>query len=98
MRFNGAVYEPKEDNLRLVPQYWRIFKTMKDGRWRTLAEIEEITGDPAASISAQLRHMRKPRFGSHEVNKRSRGERCAGLWEYQLLVKSGEPKQLELFR
>jgi len=82
--FNGSDYDPAFDHARLSSQYVRIFNLMCDGKWRTLAEISNVTGDPAASISAQLRHMRKPRFGSHTINKRIIGERIRGLYEYQL--------------
>jgi hypothetical protein len=57
---------------------------MRDARWRTLEEIAQMTGDPAASISAQLRHLRKPRFGGYTVNRRVRGDRARGLFEYQV--------------
>ncbi len=60
---------------------------MRDHGWPTLTEIAGVTGDPAASISAQLRHLRKARFGGHTVNKRHRGPASAGLYEYQLLVR-----------
>ena len=90
--FNGGVdpqgiknYEPKYDDVRLTGQLLRVTKLMIDEEWRTLAEVEYITGDPPASISAQLRHLRKPRFGSHVVEKQSRGERIHGLWEYRLI-------------
>lgn len=85
-RFNGATYDPKFDRVRLTNQILRVFNCMKDGEWRTLGEIESITGDPQASISAQLRNLRKDRFGAHEVNKRIRGDRKDGLYEYQLIV------------
>lgn len=87
MRFDGADYEPMNDQARLSGQLLRVFDLMKDGRWRTLPEIATATTDPAASISAQLRHLRKERFGGHTVNKRHRGTVKAGLWEYQLLVR-----------
>ena len=83
--FNGSDYDPQFDNARLTGQIKRVYNLMIDGNWRTLSEIEAITGDPQASISAQLRHLRKERFASHIVNKRSRGERVVGLYEYQLL-------------
>lgn len=83
-RFSGPDYDPKKDNARLTGQLLRIFNCMKDGIWRTLFEIEEITGDPQASISAQLRHLRKERFGSHTIEKRRRGDDLHGLWEYRL--------------
>ena len=61
---------------------------MIDGEWRTLSEIEFITGDPQASISAQLRHLRKERFGGYLVELRSRGDRENGLFEYRLFQRS----------
>lgn len=86
IRFNGSDYSPKHDNVRLTKQILRVYEAMRDSQWRTLAEIESITGDGQASISAQLRNLRKDRFGAHEVNKRIRGERKHGLYEYQLRV------------
>jgi len=86
-QFNGPAYDSKFDLDRLTGQIRRVYDLMIDGKWRTLGEIEAATGDPAASISAQLRHLRKTDFGSHTVNKRSRGERKNGLWEYQVVAK-----------
>lgn len=86
-RFNGPDYSPEHDNRRLTGQILRVFNLMKDGKWRTLREIEEKTGDPQASASAQLRHLRKARFGGHEVLKRNRGDREQGLFEYKLITK-----------
>ena len=85
-RFNGAVYEPRFDDARLSGQLADIFNLMKDGEWRTLDEIQMQTRAPQPSISAQLRHLRKIRFGSHIVDKRARGDRKDGLWEYKLIV------------
>jgi Fic family protein len=90
-RFTGSDYDRELDDARLTGQILRIYDLMQDGAWRTLAEIEAITGDPQASISAQLRHLRKKRFGYHTVNKQSRGDRHFGLFEYQLIV--NESKQ-----
>lgn len=83
--FAGATYDPATDDERLSGQLLRIYALMKDGNWRTLQEVAEATGDPHASVSAQLRHLRKPKFGSYVVNRRPRGERTAGLYEYQVL-------------
>jgi hypothetical protein len=58
---------------------------MRDGQWRTLYEIAKATGDPETSTSAQLRHLRKPRFGGYVVEKRRRTA-TAGTWEYRLLI------------
>jgi hypothetical protein len=42
------------------------------GAWLTLGEIAGLTEIGEASISAQLRHLRKRRYGSHLVEKRRR--------------------------
>jgi mRNA-degrading endonuclease YafQ of YafQ-DinJ toxin-antitoxin module len=84
-RFDGSDYEPKFDDARLTGQIKRIWDCMVDSEWRTLGEISDVTGDPQASISAQLRHLRKKRFGSHDVQKRTRGDREHGLFEYRLI-------------
>lgn len=84
MRFNGPDYEPENDKARLSKQHVRIRELMRDGKWRTLNEIADVTCDPPASISAQLRHLRKQRFGSWIVKKRRRGDRKHGLYEYRL--------------
>ncbi len=90
-RFDGDDYVPPRDDPRLRTQIQRIFDLMRDSRWRTLSEIEVDTGDPASSISAQLRHLRKEKFGSHTVNKRHRGEAARGWYEYQVIVR--EPRR-----
>lgn len=80
--FDGPAYVPQRDFVRLTRQVKRVFDLMKDARWRTLEDIALATGDPSPSVSAQLRHLRKPRFGAHTVNRRHVG---GGLYEYQLL-------------
>ena len=61
------------------------------GEWLTLDEIAGTTEFGEASVSAQLRHLRKPRHGRYRVEKRRRlaGEseagREIGLWEYLVL-------------
>lgn len=82
-RFNGSDYDHERDSERLSSQHARVFEAMKDGKFRSLKDIATMTGDPESSISAQLRHMRKPRFGAHEVNKIHKGN---GLFHYQLKV------------
>jgi len=80
--FDGSDYTAPRDNKRLTAQMERIFDLMNDGVFRTLRQIADITGDPEASISAQLRNFRKARFGSHTLNKKYLGN---GLYSYQLL-------------
>lgn len=88
-RFNGPEYEPARDQGRLTGQLLRIWAVMKDQQWRTLPQIAAATGDPEASISAQLRHLRKARFGGHAVNRQHIAN---GLFEYQLVPKAEAPK------
>jgi hypothetical protein len=93
VHFDGPAYSPEHDQARLTGQILRVFEVMKSGDWMTLQEIEhrifEVFGrlDPQASISAQLRHLRKPRFGGHTVDRRHRGDKARGLYEYRLVAR-----------
>jgi hypothetical protein len=78
----GPDFQQARDGLRLSRQLERIRELMLDGKARTLSEIAAATGDPEASASAQLRHLRKERFGSYDVRKRHRGDAANGLYEY----------------
>lgn len=84
--FDGPGYEPAHDYERLANQQRRVYDLMADAHWRTLREIATLTAEPEASVSAQLRHLRKPRFGGHTVERRKLGDRSAGLYEYRLVV------------
>jgi len=88
-RFDGDDYVDKRDRRRLKGQIKRVYELMVDGDWRTLNEISNHTDDPEASVSAQLRHLRKERFGGHTVNRRHRGDVKRGLYEYQLIMRNG---------
>lgn len=79
--FNGPEYQPERDHERLTGQMADIYALMQDGRWRTLQSIAANTGHPEASVSAQLRHLRKPRFGSHVIERR---HIARGLFEYRI--------------
>ena len=83
LRFDGVDYDSKRDNARLTGQLLRIWDVVCDEKWRTLREIANLTGDPEASISAQLRHLRKPRFGGHTVERQHID---GGLYKYRLLI------------
>jgi len=87
--FTGSDYVPAFDQARLTGQLARVYTLMRDGQWRTLTEIAEATGDPHASISAQLRHLRKRQFGSFTVEKRRRGVETSGLFEYRVTAPAG---------
>lgn len=80
-RFDGPEYIPHVDDFRLTGQLNRVWTIMRDQKWRTLGELAKLSGDPESSISAQLRHLRKDRFGKHTVEKR---RRSPGLFEYRV--------------
>ena len=61
------------------------------GAWLTLGDLAAMTRYPAASISAQLRHLKKPRFGNFALEKRMRdradifsANAHGVVWEYRL--------------
>lgn len=80
-RFNGSDYVPERDDERLRGQIRDVWEAVRSGEWYSLRELERITSHPQASISAQLRHLRKPRFGGMTIEKRYCGN---GLFEYRL--------------
>lgn len=80
-RRDGATFEHAADGKSFGAQHQAVFELMRDGKWRTLFEIEEALEFPQASISARLRDFRKPRFGAHEVSCR---RRAGGTFEYSL--------------
>ncbi len=88
MRTFGPEYDARHDRLRLRTQFEVIRDVMLSaaecGSWLTLRELARITAHGEASISAQLRHMRKPQFGGYTVEKRRRGVASNGVWGYRL--------------
>ena len=93
----GPAYEARHDEARLRTQHEVIRDVMLSaaeiGTWLTLRELAGITRYGEASISAQLRHLRKPTFGGYAVEKRRRGEPSCGVWEYRLGARQGEPQR-----
>ena len=81
IRFDGSDYVPARDDRRLTSQLGRIKRVVLDGNWYTLQAIAELVYAPPASVSAQLRHLRKERFGKYTVDKRYLGR---GLYEYRV--------------
>jgi hypothetical protein len=84
-KFDGAAYDESLDGKRLQKQIYRIFDLMRDGKFTSLRDIEDITGYGQSSISAQLRNLKKKTFGSHGLEKRRRTV-GGGTWEYRLIV------------
>jgi hypothetical protein len=84
----GPAYCEAVDGGRLARQYDKIMSLMADRNWRTLHEISAALGYSEASISAQLRHAKKPQFGSWRMEKQRRKNELgldSGTWEYRIL-------------
>lgn len=82
---SGTTFDERLDGSRLRTQQEAVFELMQDGLWRTLAEIRIAIGQGSeAGISARLRDLRKPKFGSLTVQRQRRGDSTVGLFEYRL--------------
>lgn len=86
--FNGSNYDHTRDAPRLTEQIQRVFTVLSDRNWHALSHIAMLTGDPEASISAQIRHLRKARFGGWEIEKKHMGN---GLYLYRLTGERTDP-------
>ncbi len=81
--FDGDHYDPEIDRERLTGQLKGVYDCIKNGKWWTVDELHSSTGYPHASISAQLRNLRKERFGGLEVIGRYRVN-TDRIFEYKL--------------
>ena len=78
--FDGNTFDSVLDTVRLSRQAQLVFDLMRDGNWRTLAEIKTAIGcGSEAGVSARLRDFRKPKFGAFVVDRRRRGAGENGL-------------------
>jgi hypothetical protein len=94
----GTIAQPDRSDTQLEAIRELMLNASLHDAWLTLGEIAEATEFGEASISAQLRHLRKSRHGRYRVEKRRRGTEhsgdpgeissasCAcGVWEYRVL-------------
>ena len=82
IQFDGHTYNHLQDSLRLHRQLGKVWNVVKNGAWFTLREIADLIGAPEASVSARLRDLRKPKFGSNTVEREYIGQ---GLYRYRLI-------------
>ena len=68
-----------------------LLTAAKYDAWLTLKELARFTRFGETSISAQLRHLRKPHYGGFQVRKRQRPAAMCGvidqhgtIWEYRI--------------
>jgi hypothetical protein len=74
------------DNIQLN----RVLDAMRDGNWRSPAEISMLTGDSARSVTSRLRDLRLPRYGGYQVDARKR-DASTQTWEYRVIVSNPAP-------
>ena len=86
-RFDGADYKHERDAVRLSGQILRVFEVIRHGGWFTLEDIAVLAQAPPASVSAQLRNLRKARFGGFRIERRYEGE---GLYMYHFGGRDGQ--------
>jgi biotin operon repressor len=101
---NPRIGRPREyDASRLRSQRDVIRDTLissaNSDAWVTLAELRELTRFSEASISAQMRHLRKLKNGGFVLHKRHRDLPCSAelefdgrrkvIWEYRLAKAEG---------
>ncbi len=84
--FDGDDYNRQRDHIRLSTQLDRVYRVVRDGKWYTLAEIAAKTNSPEASVSAQLRNLRKDKFKQEYGNDYDivREHVSGGLYRYQM--------------
>jgi hypothetical protein len=79
--FRGSTYDAERDFDRLSGQMRRVAEAMKDGSWKTLAEIAQEADAPEASVSARIRDLRRLEWGAHTVEREHVSN---GLHQYRL--------------
>jgi len=93
----GPSYRSDLDGRRLHSKQAKLrdFMLAINERFLTLSEIqtrlEARFGErfPTPSVSAYLRHLKKPQFGSFRLEKRRRsGAAIDGVWEYRLFQRN----------
>jgi hypothetical protein len=94
---DGISFEEDETQLAAIREL--MMRAFDRGVWLTLGEIAAATEYGEASISAQLRHLRKAHHGGYRVEKRRRwparasagtrkihdARRGPVIWEYHVL-------------
>ncbi len=82
--FDGDDYVSERDKPRLTLQIHQVRMYMEGARWLSVKEISAELNHPEPSVSAQIRNLRKEKFGSRIVERRYQGN---GLYEFRLMPK-----------
>jgi len=81
--FFGDDYTPSIDRERLLSGIARVRLFMSDGGWHSLAEISKACKVPEATASADLRALRRERYGGYIIDRRRRVP-TGGTYEYRM--------------
>lgn len=79
----GGPALPIEDIRRLDSQVQRVFAYLSDGQWHGLDDIASVCYGSEASISARMRDLRKPEWGSHTIERERLGN---GTNRYRMIA------------
>jgi hypothetical protein len=74
--FDGDDYVADRDNARLTNQIDKVRMYMENAGYLTVKQIAADLKQPEPSVSAQIRNLRKDRFGARTVNREYRGNGC----------------------
>ena len=74
--FDGDDYVADRDNARLINQIDKVRMYMENAGYLTVKQIAADLKQPEPSVSAQIRNLRKDRFGARTVNREYRGNGC----------------------
>lgn len=88
--FDGiTITEDDTAPARLTGQMQRVVAAVADGRWWTLEDLARAAAPATeAAVSARLRDLRKPKWGSNEVERRLVHR---GLYEYRVQFSDAWP-------
>ena len=82
--FDGDDYVSRRDKPRLTLQIHQVRMYMENNDWLSVKQISDDLNFPEASVSAQIRNLRKEKFGNRIGERRYQGN---GLYEFKLMPK-----------
>jgi transcriptional antiterminator len=82
--FDGDDYDSDRDKERLTKQRDKIRMYMEGRNYLTVKEVAEVLNYPENSVSAQMRNLRKEKFGGRIVHREYFGN---GLYKFKLMPK-----------
>lgn len=88
VRFDSGVRLEQADHVRLGAQIARVKAVLETGRWYTVPDLQDAiwerfrVRDPEPSLSAQIRNLKKPKHGGHEIERKREGNQ----WFFRLVA------------